>query len=1086
MTHKRRAAFSALILLTAAHSHDDRNTSGVGAERRPNTLVPADAKPALPLIPMQPVPANAVPGTFGGDFELSTVGPGQTQSNPSWLPWAFVGSSGITDQAAPLAAGNGSAPSGARVAWLSGTASISVRTSLPIGPCRVRYFAARRLQAGVLDPQELEIRINGVLVAADEDVVGQYWGNAPGDTGRRFASRPIQNTSTGSQLITFTGTGPASATVFLDGVTVEPLRAWQDPTSWAQGSVPQPCCHVNIPNNAAIALGGSAVPREIMLFGELLALEGTTQLTTERIHVTGKTARLEAGRRRVPMQGNFGIELSGVYVANTCTAPTNNKSLMVEDGGRLELHGRSKASWTRLIATAPVGSIGIDVQDATGWAVGDEILIASSVGARHQPLPSQSERRSIKALTPITNGWRITLGAVGMPANVTSLTHQHLGETRKYPTTGPSRWTLDMRAEVGNLTRNVTVKGTVVPFPSAPGSIGSGFGGHIMIMKANVATALSGRARLSAIELKHMGQTGGLGRYPIHWHMCKDEGAGQYIINSAIHETFNRAVTIHGTDGVLVHDNVAYRNLGHAYFLEDASEQDNEITHNLAVSTLRPVPGEQVIPSDNQFNSFQNRTPAAFWITSPKNVVSDNVACDTVGTGFWLIFPETVLGLSNSTSPNSDPHNESPPPNRLNLGGFARNVAHGCGNGFDVHDGIQFATGCNPNRDLILPNVSWHPPAGTAEISDFTAYGCHTALYTGDGDSGGDVVFLRSVLADNEVGIRFASGDIIRDSVFVANTGLGIYAAQPAPPHPNFEACRLYDGATVMEDCLFIGYDAANTQFVSSNGAALRRTNHRFRNLTFDPLRALVTPRIEFPSITSPGGGTGAPPNAQDVNDPRSWGFSVWDVDGTTTGQALRSVISNHPWVLDGSESPWVNPVGGISQAMVSSNKFGHLYVMHLGHLPAVWNPPNSTVAPATTFERIKAGSPTLSFNNDYNTDQQRQVPVIVNQGYLYVVRWASPPQPPANFSERFRFRVGTIEANDAVIVKFEIAQPNASIVVRQNSAVFPVAMTLNVADLRLSPPGGQPLAHKDAAGNIWIRVMNQIASNDAFFSVTW
>ena len=37
----------------------------------------------------------------------------------------------------------------------------------------------------------------------------------------------------------------------------------------------------------------------------------------------------------------------------------------------------------------------------------------------------------------------------------------------------------------------------------------------------------------------------------------------------SIHHTFNRAVTVHGVDNLLVKDNVAFHNMGHAYFLED-------------------------------------------------------------------------------------------------------------------------------------------------------------------------------------------------------------------------------------------------------------------------------------------------------------------------------------------------------------------------------------------------------------------------------------------------------------------------------------------------------------------------------------
>ena len=53
----------------------------------------------------------------------------------------------------------------------------------------------------------------------------------------------------------------------------------------------------------------------------------------------------------------------------------------------------------------------------------------------------------------------------------------------------------------------------------------------------------------------------------------------------AIHHTFNRAVTVHGVNNLLVKDNVAFNNLGHAYFLEDGVEEDNVFDGNLAIFT---------------------------------------------------------------------------------------------------------------------------------------------------------------------------------------------------------------------------------------------------------------------------------------------------------------------------------------------------------------------------------------------------------------------------------------------------------------------------------------------------------------------
>ena len=65
-----------------------------------------------------------------------------------------------------------------------------------------------------------------------------------------------------------------------------------------------------------------------------------------------------------------------------------------------------------------------------------------------------------------------------------------------------------------------------------------------------------------------MGQMLVLGSYPIHYHMALDVADKNPIVKSnSIHDTFSRCVTIHGTSGVRVEDNVAADHYGHCYFL---------------------------------------------------------------------------------------------------------------------------------------------------------------------------------------------------------------------------------------------------------------------------------------------------------------------------------------------------------------------------------------------------------------------------------------------------------------------------------------------------------------------------------------
>lgn len=69
---------------------------------------------------------------------------------------------------------------------------------------------------------------------------------------------------------------------------------------------------------------------------------------------------------------------------------------------------------------------------------------------------------------------------------------------------------------------------------------------------------------MEGVELKHMGQQS-LGHYPIHFHMAGDvdEKGGYdpptYVRDVSVHHAFSRCVTVHGSNGLLVKNSLAFR-----------------------------------------------------------------------------------------------------------------------------------------------------------------------------------------------------------------------------------------------------------------------------------------------------------------------------------------------------------------------------------------------------------------------------------------------------------------------------------------------------------------------------------------------
>ena len=64
------------------------------------------------------------------------------------------------------------------------------------------------------------------------------------------------------------------------------------------------------------------------------------------------------------------------------------------------------------------------------------------------------------------------------------------------------------------------------------------------------------------IEFRRTGQAFRLGRYSLHYHLHGDLQYNQYVRGCAFHDTWNRALTVHGTHNALVQDNVAFNVMG--------------------------------------------------------------------------------------------------------------------------------------------------------------------------------------------------------------------------------------------------------------------------------------------------------------------------------------------------------------------------------------------------------------------------------------------------------------------------------------------------------------------------------------------
>lgn len=508
--------------------------------------------------------------------------------------------------------------------------------------------------------------------------------------------------------------------------TIQPLQSgnWNNRAIWPNETRPSINDDVIIPEGITITPFGNCFAKSLTIKGELKAVKTQENaawfnLTTEYIMVMGANARFEIGTATQHYQSNQGANITLTGTDATKLIPgtaVNSKAIMVMGGGQLEMHGKPKTSWTQLGATATAGSNSITLKEPINWQVGDEIVIASTDFDMNH-----AETRIITTANSTTN---YTLNE--------PLIYNHFGEIQNYTHGKDSSitWEVDERAEVGLLSHNITIKGDDT-------SAENGYGGHLMCMPGSKMSA-------DNIELYHMGQKGTLGRYPWHWHLLQEGGTGLYLKNSSIHRTFNRAVTIHGTNNTFVEGNVAYDNLGHAYFFEDGNEINNTMQYNLGLVTRRPNEADALLPSDID-NARNMSGPATFWITHPHNKINFNHAAGSDGSGIW--FAPHQNRNSELYNPDLNP-SHIPVPN----GNWDNNVAHSSTHGLLVGPTVfpnDITQKVNPNLDYYDAGA---PSNEIIEVKNYTLYKNSLAAYMRIGQNRRTSKWENFIIADNYKG----------------------------------------------------------------------------------------------------------------------------------------------------------------------------------------------------------------------------------------------------------------------------------------------------------------------------------------------
>ena len=340
----------------------------------------------------------------------------------------------------------------------------------------------------------------------------------------------------------------------------------------------------------------------------------------------------------------------------------------------------SGASWVRLNADVPAHSAQITIDRPVDWQQGDRVVVGST-----DWYPGHSEEVVIAGLEAGTTAFTLS----------TPLNFDHAGEiydVAKDISHPPSpHQQVETRAVVGLLSRDIHVYSLGdtydQPFPSAAdcgyqvnaqGDVTTPpdcyFGGHVIARQGFRTFQVQG------VEFSQLGQGGRLAHYPVHFHMAKSTAyTNAFVKDSAIDDSMTRFVTVHATHDVTVARNVGYLSMGHGFYIEDGSEIDNLLCHNLAVSvrgslveyfeaqdpdspTHRFVPPilpsvSSTSPSSGPPYGSDSYFPVGFWMMNTWNELVGNQVVGVGGFGscYWLLGsgvsgPSQSLHWSTSTT----------------------------------------------------------------------------------------------------------------------------------------------------------------------------------------------------------------------------------------------------------------------------------------------------------------------------------------------------------------------------------------------------------------------------------------------------
>jgi hypothetical protein len=541
-----------------------------------------------------------------------------------------------------------------------------------------------------------------------------------------------------------------------------PTALWSDPASWG-GQVPGQGDQAVVTQPILLDVDARVAGVRIENAGDLVFDPRVSRQlrSSENVVVAGRI-RMRPGSPAIVHDLTFVDVDENRFMGGHSEAPMDTDvGVWVIGNGVLDVQGSPKTSWTNLTGAVDSGARTITVADATGWRVGDEVVVTPTEPTSVAEHWLHHDRRTVTGVS----GNQVSLDS--------PLTYPHPAVTVRPGVTHV--------AEVLNISRNALIQGT----PDGRS--------HVIMLGA------ARPQNIANLGLRYMGPRKNdeevLGRYAIHFHTNYAGSVGSVVQGVVAYDSTGHGFAAHLSDGVTFRECVAHDMVDDAFWWDlSVSGEGRDLVPSNGITYERCVAHFVKSGTNSKFNLTGFLMGAG-----DGNVARGNVAVGIQG------------GAESSTGYHWPSHSRN---NRVWT--FEDNLAHN-----NRHSGVYFWQNGVP-RTIVDRFTVYHSGKGIfagsyanlVSYRDCTIYACDSAgltisaLPSREGERTGETITYENMYIDQaglteyavEITKHISRGDSDRVTSITGCTFKGGNRAQVGLPdggnHP-----QLYD----FENCTFEG-----------------------------------------------------------------------------------------------------------------------------------------------------------------------------------------------------------------------------------------------------------------------------------------